>query len=211
MKLYLVRHGESIGNYENRLQGQEDYDLTDLGRQQAERTARRLGDEKVAAIYTSPLLRAANTAAAIAGVLGVKPELLPDVAEYHFGEMAGATYAEVRERFAANQPTTTVAPQERVYPGEEGRDVFFERVTESLWRIAAEHPGQSIAVVSHGGPIALFCQTVLGLPYKRPMPFNITNCSLTVVEVPDNGDRDAAVLVSLNDTQHLDDLVTDHP
>jgi broad specificity phosphatase PhoE len=96
-----------------------------------------------------------------------------------------------------------------VYPGEEGRDNFFRRVTESLWNVIDSHKGQTIAVVSHGGPIALFCQTVLGLPYRRPMPFSVDNCSLTTIEVSDDEalSRDErAVLAHLNDTSHLTGL-----
>jgi len=80
------------------------------------------------------------------------------------------------------------------------------RVMEAVWQVVEKHPGETVAVVSHGGPIALLCQTVLGLPYKRPMPFAIDNCSLAIIEAPDGGSRDAAVLVRLNDTCHLDVL-----
>jgi broad specificity phosphatase PhoE len=197
MRLILIRHGESVGNLENRLQGHEDYDLTDLGRQQAKRTAALLAGTGLAAVYSSPLLRAWSTAEIIAARCRSPLLELRDVSEYHFGEMAGATYAEVRDRFASS-----VGAAERVYPGEEGRDVFFERVTRAIWTVIDSHPGETAAVVSHGGPIALFCQTVLGLPYKRPMPFAIGNCSLTFIEVPEQGSRDPC-LVGLNDVCHL--------
>ena len=206
MRLILVRHGESVGNSENRLQGQEDYPLTERGEQQAELTGRRLAAEGTSAVYTSPLLRAFSTAKKIADQAGVEPKVLADVAEYHFGEMGGLTYAEVRERFAADPTTANIRAADRVYPGEEGRDNFLRRVTESIWGVIDAHPGESVAVVSHGGPIALFCQTALGLPYKRPMPFSVDNCSLTVIEVSDNvtAPRDERmVLAHLNDTAHL--------
>lgn len=201
MRLILVRHGESVGNFENRLQGQEDYPLTDLGRRQAALTAERLQQLHASAVYTSHLLRAQETATTIAGRLRVEPVVLEDLSEYHFGEMAGQTYAEIRERFGA-----IANPAERVYPGEEGRDAFWARVTGALWGIAATHPRETVAVISHGGPIALFCQAVLGLPYRRPMPFSISNCSLNIFEAsitpPD--DRQA-VLLNLNDVCHLVD------
>ena len=198
MKVILVRHGESVGNFENRLQGQADYDLTDLGRMQARRTADRLHALGTTAVYCSHLLRAHATAEAISERLGLTPIITEDVAEYHFGEMSGATYAEVREKFGV-----IANPAERVYPGEEGRDAFFARVTNAVHRIADSHPDQSVAVVSHGGPIALFCQSVLGLPYKRPMPFSIDNCSLNVIEINPNGSHRELRLMKLNDTCHL--------
>ena len=138
-----------------------------------------------------------STARTIGERLRLEPKSMPSVAEYHFGEMAGATYAEVRQRFSA-----TVGAAERIYPGEEGREVFRERVTKGMWGVIDAHPEKTVAVVSHGGPIALFCQTVLGLPYRRPMPFAIGNCSLSLIEVPERGVREP-VLARLNDLCHL--------
>jgi broad specificity phosphatase PhoE len=199
MRLILVRHGESVGNFENRLQGQEDYELTDLGRRQAECTAERLHVLGTTALYSSHLLRAHETARIIGRRLSLEPTILEDVSEYHFGEMSGKTYAEIRERFAV-----ITNPAERVYPGEEGRDAFWNRVTAALWGVAESHPEETVAVVSHGGPIALFCQAVLGLPYRRPMPFSISNCSLNVFEasISSSGEREA-LLLNLNDVCHL--------
>jgi broad specificity phosphatase PhoE len=207
VRLILVRHGESVGNFENRLQGHTDYDLTPKGLAQASQTAARLHELGVSAVYTSPLLRAANTAVAIAGLLGCTPIELPGVREYDFGELAGSTYQELRARFAAT--SADGRPVERVYPGEEGRQAFYERVTSSMWQVADRHAGDSVAVVSHGGPIALFCQTILGLPYRRPMPFAVDNCSLTIVQVHDGEPapgRARATLLTLNDRCHLKNL-----
>lgn len=210
MRLILVRHGESVGNFENRLQGTTDYDLTPKGLAQARRTADRLHELQVTAVYTSPLIRAVNTAVAIGERLSCPPTELPGVREYDFGELAGSTYLELRRRFASNPTGPDGRPAERLYPGEEGREAFFKRVTEAIWKLVDNHPKENIAVVSHGGPIALFCQNVLGLPYRRPMPFAIDNGSLSIVQVRDGPDaqpgRPRAVLLTLNDRCHLQDL-----
>jgi len=200
MRLILVRHGESVGNYENRLQGQEDYQLTDLGRRQALLTADRLHALGTSALYSSHLLRAHETATTIGARLGLEPAINEDLSEYHFGELSGKTYAEIRDRFGA-----IANPAERTYPGEEGRDNFYNRVTSALWGVAATHPDETVAVVSHGGPIALFCQSVLGLPYRRPMPFSISNCSLNIIDasITSGSDSRRAVLLHLNDICHL--------
>jgi 2,3-bisphosphoglycerate-dependent phosphoglycerate mutase len=197
LRLILVRHGESVGNFENRLQGQAEYDLTELGKRQAIATGERLVALGSSAVYTSHLMRAYETAKAIGSRLGLEPRVLPDVSEYHFGELSGQTYGQIRERFGQ-----TTSPNERVYPGEEGREAFRQRVTTAIWGVAAAHPFETVAVVSHGGPIALFCQEVLELPYRRPMPFSIANCSLNVIDVPATG---GAVLLQLNDRCHLRD------
>lgn len=206
MKLYLVRHGESVGNHENRLQGQTDYDLTQLGLAQARLTAERLQAEGVTHVYGSPLRRAFTTAAVIGERIGSEPVPLAGLREYDFGEFAGATYAELRQRFGGPAVGPDGRPAERVYPGEEGRDVFLKRVSQAFWSIVDGHARGTVAVVSHGGPIALLCQTVLGLPYRRPMPFAIANCSVSVFQVSDGEaapGRPRAVLIALNDTCHL--------
>jgi broad specificity phosphatase PhoE len=207
LRLVLVRHGESVGNFENRLQGQTDYDLTPRGQQQAKLTGIRLREIGVTAVYTSPLLRASATARMIAATLACNTIDLPAVREYDFGELAGATYAELRQRFAASPIGPDGRPAERVYPGEEGREHFLERVTAAMWQVVEAHPDETVAVVSHGGPIALLCQHVMGLPYKRPMPFAIDNCSLSTIQVRDGAEdqlaRPRAMLTGLNDRCHL--------
>ncbi len=205
MRLILVRHGESVGNSEGRLQGQTDYGLTPKGERQSALTGDRLAAEGVAALFTSPLLRAYATARVIGERLSLPPIELPGVREYDFGKLAGRTYADIREHFAAMERDVGGGPVERAYPGEEGRDAFYKRVTQSTWEVVDRHRDATVVIVSHGGPIALFCQSALGLQYKRPMPFAIDNCSLTVFQVRDEPDGrwPRAVLLSLNDTCHL--------
>src|SRR5438045_7822695 len=135
MKVFLVRHGESVGNQENRLQGNNDYELTELGKRQAELTADRLCHEGVQIIYASPLLRAMTTATCCGDAIGCPPVALPALREYDFGELAGETYAALRQRFGAPAVGPDGRPAERVYPGEEGRDFFFKRVTDAYWQI----------------------------------------------------------------------------
>ena len=201
MRLLLIRHGESVGNVEGRYQGHTDYPLTERGRDQARRLARRLADVPLAAVYTSTLARAAQTAAAIAEPHGLPVADLPDVREYDVGPaISGLTWREVRER----HPEVWAAFRERsgpypALPGEEGREAFRARVCAALWALEAPHPDGVVAVVTHGGPIAVFCLAVLGLPYRRPLPFQLDNASLTAVEV--RGGRGA--LLTVNDTCHL--------
>jgi broad specificity phosphatase PhoE len=78
-------------------------------------------------------------------------------------------------------------------------------VTEAFWDIAGRHIEETVAIVSHGGPIALLCQMVLGLPYKRPMPFAIDNCSISTVlaRQEDTVTAPKTVLLGLNDVCHL--------
>src|SRR3989304_8059771 len=95
MLLILIRRGQSVGNFERRLQGQENFPLTDRGREQAQCVAQRLASLGLAAIYTSPLKRALETAQIVAACLGVGALPTPAVQEDDFGEPAGLSYQEV--------------------------------------------------------------------------------------------------------------------
>jgi broad specificity phosphatase PhoE len=198
----LVRHGESVGNAEGIIQGQADYPLTDLGIRQAAATARRLSEMPLAAVYSSPLSRAFQTAVPIAAEHGIAPTSLASVQEYHFGEGTGLSFAEWRK--ASTVSATTGDPQHLVtplYPGEEGRASFRERVCAAMWEVCERHAGDEfVVVVAHAGPIAVFVLDVLGVAYRRPVPLSIENCSVSCVAIREG----RGVVETLNDTCHLD-------
>lgn len=201
MRLLLVRHAESVGNAEGRLQGHADFPLTERGVEQARRLASRLSDLPIAAVYTSTLARASQTAAIVAAPHGLSVQDLPDAREYDMGPVvSGLAWRELRD----NHPEIWAALTDRrgpypAYPGEEGREAFRLRVTAALWSLADRHPDGMVAVVTHAGPIAVFCLDVLGLPYRRPIPLEFDNASLTVVDVRSG----KGTILTLNDTCHL--------
>lgn len=211
MRLYLVRHAESQGNAEMRLQGRTDYPLTARGLRQAEALATRLSRYDVTAVYASPIRRALDTAEAIAARLSLTVQPEPALQEYDFGEtLSGMTWKEIRERRPGLIETLVSNDKEFPhYPGEEGREAFRERVCKGLWSIVERHAKEeNVAVVSHAGPVAVFLLEVLGRGYRRPIPFTIDNASLTTVEIVEPGPSlggvlPRAVLTGLNDTCHL--------
>ena len=208
MRLFLIRHGESEGNTELRLQGQGEYPLTERGLEQSRLLAERLRRLSLAALYSSPIRRARLTAGVIGEATGLEVTELPDVQEYDFGELSGMTYRELVEKHPEIVEQYRSGPDYPSFPGAEDREAFRRRVCEALWGVVERHPGASAAVVTHAGPIAVFCLEVLGLPYRRPLPLRIYNGSITVVEVRDGlaSERDPrprATLAALNDTCHL--------
>jgi broad specificity phosphatase PhoE len=206
MRLLLIRHAESTGNRQRRLQGRADFPLTQRGRRQAEELAAALSRLPVAAVYSSPVRRALDTAEAIAHRLGLKVEAQAALQEYDFGELSGLTWPDIRERRPQiiEQLLSDSAdfPQ---YPGEEGREAFRERACGALWGIAERHSGEeAAAVVTHAGPVAVFLLDILQRSYQRPIPFTVDNASVTTVEIAEPQPfRPRAVLVGLNDTCHL--------
>jgi broad specificity phosphatase PhoE len=202
VKLLLIRHAESVGNAERRLQGQGDFPLSHRGILQAERLAQFLAaDELPTALYTSPLLRTKQTADRISAICSCPVQLLPQVREYDFGEASGLTWTEIADRYpdliAAVRARTPDYPK---YPGEEGREHFRARVCDAVLSVVAENASvDRVAIVTHAGPIVVTCLEVLGLPYQRPAAFAVENCSITTIEYSEK----EPVLLATNDTCHL--------
>jgi broad specificity phosphatase PhoE len=147
-----------------------------------------------------------NTAEAIGDRLALKVETQPALQEYDFGELSGLTWSEIHERrpHLIEQLLSDSADFPH-YPGEEGREAFRERVCGALWAIADRYKSEeTVAVVTHAGPIAVFLLDILKRGYQRPIPFTLDNASVTAVEIAEPQPfRPRAVLVGLNDTCHL--------
>lgn len=208
MRLLLIRHAESQGNHEGRLQGRKEFPLTERGIRQAQLLAERMSEWPVSAVYSSPIRRAHDTADMVASAarLDVIPE--PRVQEYDFGEeLSGLTWQEIRDQnpeiIAALTGNASEFPR---YPGEEGRANFRDRVCAALHDIAKRHGSDdAVAVITHAGPIVVYVMETLGRGYGRPIPFVVDNTSVTTIELSSGGNEfvPAAVVTGLNDTCHL--------
>jgi len=211
MRLLLIRHAESQGNFELRLQGRREFPLTAKGIQQAEALASRLATEPLAAIYTSPIGRALQTAEIIAAKTSLDVAQEPGVQEYDFGEaISGLTWDEIRERnpeiIEAFRKESSEFPR---YPGEEGRAAFQGRVRSAFADVIERHKDQhSVAVITHAGPITIMLFDALARAYTRPTPFVLDNASITTIEV-NNGTAPhlpPLVVTGINDGCHVNHI-----
>ena len=142
--IYLVRHGETDWNRARKIQGSTDIPLNDLGREQAATTGRLLARRQWDGIYASPLSRARETAQIIAREAGLgEPELIPGIVERNYGTAEGMTGDDIDRLF----------PNGAEVPGRETREEVTSRVIGALHELAAQHPGESVIVVAHGGVI----------------------------------------------------------
>ncbi|MGE5509306.1 MAG: histidine phosphatase family protein [Chitinophagales bacterium] len=198
-RLLLVRHGETEWNRDGRIQGHLDVVLSENGREQAKRLARRLAREQLAAVYASTLARASETAAIIAQPHGLPVATRPELREGCFGAWQGLTMAEVRERFAENYAAVRQDPiHGRPQDGETCFEMA-ERAYQTVGELAAAHAGETIVVVTHGGTLKTIISQLLGLDLRYRWRFTVDNCSLTVAAWREGG----PVLLTLNDTAHL--------
>ena len=204
MRFIFVRHGESVGNVEGRFQGLADEPLTELGLEQARRVAATLaGSGPVAAVYASPLRRAADTAAEIGRALGVTPEVEPDLRELDCGVATGLTWVEFSGRYpeAAARAMASRDGQDvdDLWPGGEKVSAFRSRCWAAVDRIAARHPTGTVVVVAHGGSIGWALAHLLD-PEEDAWPtHHLPNAS--IAEVLIEGGRAAAVRIG--DVRHL--------
>ena len=208
VKLLLIRHGESQGNHEGRLQGRREFPLTARGQEQCRALASRMAAMKVSAVYSSPIRRAYDTALVVGEQLGLEVTPEPRVQEYDFGErLSGLTWQEIRDQAPEIVKAITSNRSEFPrYPGEEGREAFHQRVCAAIGDIAERHrEDHAVAIVTHAGPIVVYVMDTLGRGYRRPVPFVVENTSITTIEV-DSGSAPfapPAVVMGLNDVCHL--------
>ncbi len=197
--MHLVRHGRSVWNAAGRIQGQIDIELDEIGLQQARRIADRLEREPIAAIYSSPLLRAKATAEAIAGRFNLP--VTPDarLMEYNFGVISGMTWSEVTERHPELANRWLEDPWAVPVDGSEGRVNFALRVMAAMQDICARHPAEHVAIVAHGGTFGIYLTAMLGLDLNRRHPFHFGNSSLSLVEMHEG----VFHIHGLNSTCHL--------
>ena len=197
--MHLVRHGQSVWNAAGRIQGQIDVELDEIGLQQAQRIAERLKREPIAAIYSSPLLRARSTAEVIAAGFRLPVRLDARLMEYDFGVISGLTWNEVAENHPELANRWLEDPWAVPVAGSEGRVNFAARVTSAMRDVCARHPAEQVAIVAHGGTFGVYLAAVLGLDLNRRHPFHFGNTSCSLVEM-----RESVFHIhSLNNTCHL--------
>jgi len=191
MDLLLIRHGLPV-RVENPEGAPADPPLSAEGLEQARRVAGWLANEPIDALYTSPLRRAAETAAPLALQRGLSARVEPGVIEFDHMESSYVPLEELK----ASDPEAWRA-QMRSY-GERDAGQFRAVVVEALERIIAAHPGERVVVTCHGGVINAWTSHLLGL--DRVFLFEPIYTGINRYRASRAGDRN---LVSLNETPHL--------
>jgi broad specificity phosphatase PhoE len=184
--IHLARHGETDWNRELRWQGHSDPPLNDRGRRQAQMLADALDGMPLAAVYTSDLSRATETAEIVASRLNLPVSVDPALREIDVGSWEGFTLAEIETRF----PEAVARWEERGEHGWEGgesHDQMAARVREAVRSIAARHEDEEILIVTHGGPIRALKSLAAGVDYprdRRSVPYT-ENCEVFPIAVRD--------------------------
>ena len=162
-RFWLIRHGALIEDARNRCYGSLDFALSEAGRAQMAHTAAYLADEPIAAIYTSSLSRATESARILAAE--VRPiHVTPALCEMNYGEHEGLPYDEIAARYPDLYRRWMDAPTEILFPDGESFHEMRARVLTAFETIQREHKGQTVAIVSHAGVIRILIAWALQIP-----------------------------------------------
>ncbi|MDQ3747113.1 MAG: histidine phosphatase family protein, partial [Acidobacteriota bacterium] len=161
-RVLLVRHGQSQGNAERRFGGHSPTPLSELGRRQAEATARALASEGVTAIYSSDLLRAAQTAEPLARMTGLEINRTSALRERSVGLMEGLTFEEAAERYPEEYAALLRRDFEHVLAGGESYRQLLDRAAAELDRAVERQRGGTVVAFSHTGTICILALHLMG-------------------------------------------------
>ncbi|MEO7336671.1 MAG: histidine phosphatase family protein [Caldimonas sp.] len=199
MSIFLIRHGETALNASRTLQPAAT-PLSPRGLEQARAIARRLAaSSSIAAIVSSDMPRAAQTAEAIGAACGLPVIWEPLLHERNYGDLRGRPY----DSLGFDPMTLVDAP-----PAGESAATFASRVSTAFERVLALHQtlDGDLVVVTHGLVIAVMLQSHATLPVDVPMPARLGNTSVTILSAQ------PPHVVSLADcTRHLDTEAGDDP
>ena len=206
-RILAIRHGETAWNVETRLQGHLDIPLNDTGLLQADRLARALtGREAVDAIYASDLSRAHTTAQALAHAMGQAVRSHEGLRERHFGVFQGRTFPEVEAEWPEHAVQWRKRTPEWTPPGGgESLLRLHERIVNTVNELAAQHTGQQVVLVCHGGVLDILYRAATQLDLQAPRTWSLTNTAVNRLLWTPEG----LSLVGWGDTSHLDALAQD--
>ena len=206
-EVYLIRHADALPGADEVVGGGYDEQaLSELGRRQGQALGERMRGTPLAAVYSSPIGRAVQTARYVAEAQGLEVRIEAGVREVMLGPI-GVNGAEqsspeeiaelLRRRLREIASVAVTSGRWASIPGSEPSEELRARIREAIERLAGRHAGERIAVVSHGGSINAYIATVLGI--ERDYFFPAANTSISVVRVK----GPARMVFALNDVAHL--------
>lgn len=199
-RVFVVRHGQTAWNAQSRIQGHTDIGLDATGASQARALGEALAASGLQALYASDMARAVQTAQPVAERTGLPIQAEPGLRERAFGVFEGMTHADV----ALHWPDLARRwrrrdPDFRPEGGEALAD-FYARSVACAVRLAARHPGQTIALVTHGGVLDCLYRAATRASLQAPRTWQLGNASINRLLYSPEG----FTLVGWNDSLHLE-------
>lgn len=204
-RILLIRHGQTEWNRQEIFRGRADIPLSDEGTRQAEALAGRLSDERIAAVYSSPLIRAYATAERVARAQGPQPQPVHPLTDIDYGPWEGQQHERVRQQYSDLYARWQSEPHLIRPPRGETLAEVRQRATGALNEIVARHAAATVVVVSHRVVTKLLLCAALGLSDDAFWRIRQGTACLNLLE-----QEEPRVTVRLvNDTCHLRGLEED--
>lgn len=204
VRILVARHGETLFNVQGRWQGRSDSPLTDRGLAQARELGRALSTEPIAAVYSSDLGRAMQTALEVATIHGLT--VRPDVRlrEIETGGFTHKNWAEIDAEYPGQREAWRTAPGKMRLPGGETLLEAQGRALAFFAEVMPSHADQTIVVISHGGIGAAILVNAMGATVDDLwLKERVDNCQISRLEwTQENGLK----LIELSDVRHLEEV-----
>jgi broad specificity phosphatase PhoE len=206
--LYLIRHGATEANTRRPyvLQGRRtDLPLSEIGRRQADAARRALEARAINHVYSSPLLRARQTAELLAQPHGLPVSLVDQLTECDVGRWEGLSWAEVRQQDGPYLDTFEADPGTVPYADGESFQQVHDRAIPALQRLIRTQPAGNLIVVTHNVVARVIVAHVTGIAIAKARSIRLDNAGITIIAITESSEK----LLTLNSVLHLDGLLED--
>jgi len=182
MQVYLLRHGETVGNVEGQYAGVTDTPLTEKGKSQAADAYLRFEHTKFDVVLSSPLSRALNTARVFSDQKIIE---LDGLMEMNFGKFEGLTYQEIEKKFPEECKQWKETTKDYEFPGGESLRGFYNKVVQVYQDILKTYDVEKLLIVAHSGVIRSIIAHEISESFDHYWKYCIDNCKVAVIEYSD--------------------------
>jgi phosphoserine phosphatase len=204
--IIIVRHGECRGNREGLFRGRSDFPLNEVGLYQARELARELKTLQPTMIFTSPLLRAIQTAEAIKRECKVEIEEREALNNIELGPWEGKSKDYIAQNYSEQWQVWLNEPEKLIVPGMESLDSVQKRVKRDLDDIIKHHWGETVIVVSHRAVLKPLIASCLGINSPYFWRIHLDTASYSTIHYEK---KQGFILVQLNQNKHLNEFISE--
>ncbi len=186
-KVYIVRHCETEGNLKHIFQGHIDLEITELGAKQLKTLEMRFEDIHIDRVFSSPLLRAKKTGLAIIGGKNIPLELDDGLIEVNGGAVEGKTFDTIYKEFPDFREMWVNHPEDFAPDGGEKMTEAYDRIWNTVLKIAKENRGKTVACATHGGVVrCLLCRLIKNDIKQLSSIDFVGNTAVSLIEFDDD-------------------------
>jgi broad specificity phosphatase PhoE len=197
-RLFLLRHGETQSNIEQRYQGQGESHLSELGMEESEELSKFLSGEDFCAVYSSTLSRSYETGMIIAGPHRLEVTQIDDLKERHYGIWEDMKFDDIRRKYPDLYGSWLIDPGKTIIPNAETLEAMQIRGVAAIESLIDKHRGKTFCVVGHGGLNRGILFHYMHIDLNNFWRIRQDNTCINIIEI----DK-APIVTLLNSTTHL--------